>query len=109
MYGTPTRSMTIASTAMTPTKTKAARQPKYWPSAAAIGTPASVAPVSPSITRPTARARARRRQRGGDQRRDAEVGAVRQAGEEAQQVQREVARRQRRREVAQRVDAPSAR
>ncbi|MCY1518229.1 hypothetical protein D9M68_529390 [compost metagenome] len=57
MSGTSRRSSTTATSAMTPTNTKAARQPNSWPSHAAMGTPTSVAPVSPSITRPTARAR----------------------------------------------------
>ncbi len=55
--GTPPRTSATASTAISPTKTKAARQPKAWPSAAAMGTPTSVALVRPSITSPTARAR----------------------------------------------------
>jgi len=42
---------------ITPTNTKAARQPKCSPNAAATGTPTKVALVSPNMTQPTARAR----------------------------------------------------
>ena len=57
MSGTQRRTMNTAASAMAPTNTKAARQPSRLPSAAAMGTPTSVALVSPSITQPTARAR----------------------------------------------------
>ena len=55
--GTHQRTMPTAASAITPTNTNAARQPKCSPRAAAMGTPTSVALVSPSITHPTARAR----------------------------------------------------
>jgi hypothetical protein len=55
--GTQARIMPTESSATAATKTKAARQPSHWPRAEATGTPSSVPLVSPSITRPTARAR----------------------------------------------------
>jgi hypothetical protein len=79
--GNARRSSTTASSAIAPTNTKAARQPKCWPSAEAIGHAGQRGAGQPQHHHAhRARAPPGRRQRCRHQRRHAEVGAVRQAG-----------------------------
>ena len=98
------RSAATSASVTTPsaaTAQNAERQPRCWPIQVAAGTPTTLATLSPSITEATARPlRAGLRQARGDQRGDAEVGAVRQPGGEAGQHQPAVRRRERAHRVA---------
>ena len=50
MLGTKARISTTVTALMTPTATKAARQPRCWPSSVAAGTPRTLATGMPIIT-----------------------------------------------------------
>ena len=80
------------STASAAATQNAERQPRCWPSQVAAGTPTTLATERPIITIATARpSRPRGAEAGRDERRDAEVGAVRHAAEEAREEEQPVA------------------
>ncbi len=94
--GTSQSTSSAVRAARTVTSQYADRQPAFWPSQVAAGTPATLATREPEH-HPADRAAApvARDEVGGDQRGDAEVGAVREPGEEAGDGERGEVGRQR--------------